>query len=105
MIKEFSIDNWIIGGTVFILIFTLGCYLWFQNEIAHIQQGVDPHVEIQHVEQSSKTEQIELIRTKQSDALKKNRTDSEDASDVTSNNITRTRQENIESAAANSMPS
>ena len=32
--KEITIDNWIIGGSVFLLVFTVGCYFWFQHEFA-----------------------------------------------------------------------
>ena len=97
MFKEFSIDNWIIGGTIFILIFTLGCYLWFQNEMTPIQQDVDLNVEIQQVEQSSKTEQIELTGTEQSGAHEENGSDSEDAVNNTPNvsrNVNKTQQKN-----------
>ncbi|MCG9128928.1 hypothetical protein JT359_15165 [Candidatus Poribacteria bacterium] len=32
--KEFSIDNWIIGGTIFLIVLTLGCYFYFQHELS-----------------------------------------------------------------------
>ncbi len=106
MIKEFSVENWILGGTCFILIFTLGCFLWFQHQMAYLQPvDTDQGVEIQHLEKPSKAGQIELTNSKQPEAPKENSFDSKDVSDVTSNNITSTRQENIESAAAKGMPS
>ncbi len=68
MFKDISIDNWILGGTAFLLIFTLGCYLWFQNEMAYLQpQNTD--VEIQHLEKSSKIKQIETPQIESTDAV------------------------------------
>ena len=90
MLKEFSIENWILGGTCFILIFTLGCFLWFQNQMAYLQPvDIDPGVEIQHMEKPSEAEQIEtpqidLTDTEQPDAPDKNSDDSETTSNVIS---------------------
>ena len=85
MFKENSVDNWILGGTVFLLIFTLGCYLWFQNEMAYLQPQ-DTEVEIQRLEKPSEikqveTPQIELTDTVQPDASEKNSSESEDTAD------------------------
>ena len=38
MKKDVSIENWILGGTVFILIFTIGCFAWFQYQMSIIEQ-------------------------------------------------------------------
>ena len=38
MKKDVSIENWILGGTVFILIFTIGCFAWFQYRMSIIEQ-------------------------------------------------------------------
>lgn len=90
MLKEYSIENWILGGTCFILIFTLGCYLWFQNQMAYLQRvDTDPRVEIQHMEKPSEAKQIEtpqidLTDTEQPDASEKNSDDSETMSDFSS---------------------
>ncbi|MDE0085385.1 MAG: hypothetical protein OXU23_06710 [Candidatus Poribacteria bacterium] len=85
MFEEISIDNWILGGTIFLLIFTLGCYLWFQNEMAYLQPQ-DTEVERQYLEKSSEikqieTPQIESTDTVQPDASEKNSSDSEDTAD------------------------
>ena len=85
MFKENSVDNWILGGVVFLLIFTLGCYLWFQNEMAYLQPQ-DTEVEIQHIGKSSEIKQvekpqIELTDTVQPDASEKNSSNAEDAAD------------------------
>lgn len=109
MLKEFSIENWILGGTCFVLIFTLGCYLWFQNQMAYLQPlDTDHGVEVKHLEKSSKTgqietPQIELTDTEQPEASKKNSSDPEESSVFTSN-ATKAQQENTENGEANSMP-
>ncbi|MCE2401776.1 hypothetical protein J4G08_12935 [Candidatus Poribacteria bacterium] len=90
MLKEFTIENCILGGTCFILIFTLGCYLWFQNQMAYLQPvDTDPRVEIQHMEKPSETEkveipQIDLTDTEQPDTPDKNSDDSETISNFSS---------------------
>ena len=82
MFKENSVDNWILGGAVFLLIFTLGCYLWFQNEMAYLQPQ-DINVERQHLKKASETKQaekphIELTDTAQPDVSEKNSNDARD---------------------------
>ena len=68
MLKEFSIENWILGGTGFLLIFTLGCYLWFNNEMASIEQNYTDHkVGIQHTEKSTKTGHVKTPHIEQID--------------------------------------
>ncbi|MCE2401773.1 hypothetical protein J4G08_12920 [Candidatus Poribacteria bacterium] len=87
MFNEISIDNWILGGTVFLLIFTLGCYLWFQNEMAYLQpQDTDTNVEIQRLEKPSEikqveTPQIEFTDIAQPEASEKNSSDSKSTTD------------------------
>ncbi len=109
MIKEFSVDNWILGGTCFILIFTLGCFLWFQNQMAYLQPvDTDQGVQIQHLEKSSETEQvkmphIELSDTAQPETSQKNSSDPEESSVFTSN-ATNAQQENTENGDPNSIP-
>lgn len=95
MFKEFSIDNWILGGSVFILIFALGCYFWFQNEMASIQQDVNPYVKTQLLEKSSETRGIEPTDIVQPDTYKENSSDSEDTSVVTPN-VSSTQQKKIQ---------
>ena len=88
MFKEISIDNWILGGTVFLLIFTLGCYLWFQNEMAYLQpHDTDTELEIQHLEKpledrQVETPKIELTDIVQPDAFQKNSSDRKDNADM-----------------------
>ncbi len=68
MLKEFSIENWILGGTGFLLIFTLGCYLWFNNEMASIEQNYTDHkVGIQHTEKSTETGHVKAPHIEQID--------------------------------------
>ena len=60
MKKEFTIENWILGGTSFILIFTLGCYLWFQSEMSSIDNYFNDHtVETQQSDETSETDKLE----------------------------------------------
>ena len=41
MKKDVSIENWLIKGTVFILIFTFGCFVWFQYKMSITEQNTD----------------------------------------------------------------
>ncbi len=76
MYKEISIDNWILGGTVFLLIFTLGCFLWFQNEMEYLQpHNTDTELERQHLEKPSDIRQIETPQIELPDASEKNSSD------------------------------
>ena len=90
MLKEYSIENWILGGTCFILIFTLGCFLWYQNQMAYLESvDTDTGAEIQHLKKPSdpeqvETPQIELTDTEQPDASEKNSDVSETISNVSS---------------------
>lgn len=60
MKKEFTIENWILGGTSFILIFTFGCYLWFQSEMSSIDNYFNDHtVETQQSDETSETDKLE----------------------------------------------
>ncbi len=104
MLKNFSIENWILGGTSFILIFTLGCYLWFQNEISSIELHYpDTEVEIQHVDEPSDTKSIEtplidITDKEEQDTEDKNSTDTDDTdeeiSDVTATQSHNTHRDN-----------
>ncbi len=91
MLKEFSIENWILGGIGFILIFTLGCYMWFQNEMASIEQhSTNRDVEAQHLERPSETKQVETPQIEQADTVEPDTSEednsvSKDAADIISN--------------------
>ena len=91
MLKEFSIENWILSGTGFLLIFTLGCYLWFNNEMASIEQNYTDHkVGIQHTEKSTetghvKTPHIEQIDLEEPDTPEEDSSAPEDTTDSISN--------------------
>ena len=78
MIKEVSVENWIIGGTCFLIIFTLGCYLWFHNVMASIEdQYTDTNVESEHLENTSEMSTNETINTFEQKSLEKNRSETE----------------------------
>ncbi|MCE2401772.1 hypothetical protein J4G08_12915 [Candidatus Poribacteria bacterium] len=68
MFKVFFINNWFFVGIGFILIFALGCYLWFQNDMANFRQKYAP---ISQLDKSAETQQsgnlqAELNETAQS---------------------------------------
>ena len=82
MIKEFSVENWIIGGTCFLIIFTLGCYLWFHNVMASIEnQYTETNTEVKPLDKTSEMPQIEKENTYEQESLEKNRAESKDAVD------------------------
>lgn len=54
MFKEFLTNNWLFVGIDFVLIFALGCYLWFQNDMANFRQKYAP---MSQLDKSIETEQ------------------------------------------------
>lgn len=87
MLKDFSIENWILGGTAFIVIFTIGCFVWFQFQMSTIETYDNPQkVETQHNEETSDIDHdeiryIEINETEDNDTTGKNSTDSQDFDD------------------------
>ena len=83
MFKDLSIENWIVGGSAFILIFTIGCFVWFQFQMSTVEIYDSQHeVEIQHIDETSDTElgeiqHIEINDTEENDTTGNNSTDSE----------------------------
>ena len=76
--KEFSIDNWIIGGTIFLIVFTLGCYFYFQHELSVLDND-NTNIETQET-QKSEREKLESplqfpVKTIQSDESDNNSSD------------------------------
>ena len=60
MLKRFLINNWFFLVTGFIIISGLGCYLWFQNDLAKFRQQHAPlDEEISQLEESTETEDLE----------------------------------------------
>ena len=83
MLKDFSIENWILYGTAFIMIFTIGCFVWFQFKMS-TEEIYDNHheVEIQHIDETSDTEHneiqhIEIHDTEAPDTTGENSTENE----------------------------
>ena len=87
MLKDFSIENWILGGTAFIVIFTIGCFVWFQFQMSTIETYDNPQkVETRHNGETSDIEHdeiryIEINETEDNDTTGKNSTDSQDFDD------------------------
>lgn len=87
MLKDLSIENWIVGGSAFILIFTIGCFVWFQFKMSTVEiYDSNQKVETQHIDETSDTENeeikyIEIIDTDDKDTTGKNSTDIETIDD------------------------
>lgn len=87
MLKDFSIENWILGGTAFIMIFTISCFVWFQFQMSTIEiydskndadtQQIDETSEIQN----SEIQYIEINDTEDNETTGQNSTDSVDFGD------------------------
>ncbi len=93
MLKELSIDNWILAGTGFLIIFAVGCFFWYQNFLmAQLQVGNDDSnhntIQVEKANQNLKNEAIETIKEEDNDAHSTN-------SDVPSH-VSATRQENTQ---------
>lgn len=79
MLKEFSVENWIIGGTCFLIIFTLGCYLWFQNVMASIEdQYTDTNVGSDQLENTSNMPKIKTNDPIEQESHEKKRSEKKD---------------------------
>ena len=93
MLKELSIDNWILAGTGFLIIFAVGCFFWYQSVMAQLQpKNTDHNYDTRQVEKSNHPPKIEATETSREDATDSHSTDF----DVTSN-VSVTRQENTRS--------
>ena len=93
MLKELSIDNWILAGTGFLIIFAVGCFFWYQNFlIAQLQLGDDDSnhnkIQVEKANQNLKNEVIETIQEEETDSHNT-------ISDVPSH-VSATRQENMQ---------
>lgn len=102
MLKDFSIENWILGGTAFIMIFTIGCFVWFQFKMS-TEEIYDNHheVEKQHIDETSDTEHneiqhIEIHDTDAPDTTGENSSENEFTDDEFSE-VPKTHQWNIDS--------
>ena len=90
MKKDVSIENWLIRGTVFILIFTIGCFVWFQYQMSITDQYYSNYkVKAKHIDELSQTGQkqikdIEINDDVEQDTAGNNSTDSEEMDDIES---------------------
>ncbi len=90
MKKDVSIENWLIKGTVFILIFTIGCFVWFQYQMSITDQYDSNYkVKTKHIDELSQTGQkqikdIEINDDVEQDTTENNSTDSEEMDDIES---------------------
>ena len=90
MKKDVSIENWLIRGTVFILIFTIGCFVWFQYQMSITDQYDGNYkVETKHIDELSQTGQKqikdrEINDDAEQDITGNNSTDSEEMDDIES---------------------
>ncbi len=90
MTKDVSIENWILGGTVFILIFTIGCFVWFQYRMSIIEQYDNKDkMKPLHIDKSSQSGQEEIFHIEINDAVEQgtirdNSTDIEEMDDIIS---------------------
>ena len=61
MKKDVSIENWLIRGTVFILIFTIGCFVCFQYQMSINDQYHSNYiVKTKHIDDLSQTGQRQI---------------------------------------------
>ena len=90
MKKDVSIENWLIRGTVFILIFTIACFVWFQYQMSITDQYDGNYkVETKHIDELSQTGQKqikdrEINDDAEQDITGNNSTDSEEMDDIES---------------------
>ena len=83
MLRDLSIENWIVGGSIFIMIFTIGCFVWFQFKMSTVEiYDNNQKVETQYIDETSDTDHeeihyIEINDTEDKDTTGKNSTDIE----------------------------
>lgn len=88
MKKDVSIENWLVRGTVFILIFTIGCFVWFQYQMSMVERYDSTYkVETHHIDESSQTGQNEIIHIEIDDGVEQdttgnNSSDTEEIDDI-----------------------
>lgn len=102
MKKEYTIENWILGGTSFILIFTLGCYVWYQSQMSSIDNYFnDPTEKTQQINETSEKDELEtpLIEINDNDNFDNFDRDSSEIelNDTELSNVSATKGDNIES--------
>ena len=92
MLKDLSIDNWILAGTGFLIVFTVGCFFWYQNLMAQLQPVNDDsnHNTIQ-VEKANQDLKNDVIETNQEED-----TDSHSTNFDVPSHVSTTRQENTQ---------
>lgn len=101
MLKDLSIENWIVGGSVFIMIFTIGCFVWFQFMMSTVEiYDSNQRVETQVMDETSETDNeeiryIEMNDSEDTDTTGRNSTDIEDK-DHESIEVTSTQQKESE---------
>ena len=97
MLRNLSIENWIVGGSIFIMIFTIGCFVWFQFMMSTVEiYDNNQKVETQYMEETSETDNeemryIEINDSEDNDTTGKNSTDIEEI-DQESIEVTSTQQ-------------
>ncbi len=84
--KEITIDNWIIGGSIFLLVFTVGCYFWFQHELALLDYD-ETYIETPST-QTSEIEQEELPKLQPTQTIQPDESDNNSSSiSITTKNV------------------
>lgn len=84
MKKDVAIENWIIRGTVFILIFTFSCFVWFQYQMSTIERyDGNYNIETRFIVEPSVTGQNESLQIEINDDIEQdtggnNSTDTEE---------------------------
>lgn len=92
MLKDLSIDNWILAGTGFLVIFAVGCFIWYQNVMAQLEpKNYDYTHDTEQVEKSNQNPKIEEIETNQEED-----TDSHSTNFDVPSHVSTTRQENTQ---------
>ncbi len=92
MLNEFSIDNWILAGAGFLIVFAVGCFFWYQNLMAQLQPRNDDskHNAIQ-VEKTNKDPKNDVKATTQEED-----TDSHSTNFDIPSHVSTTQQENTQ---------
>ena len=69
MIRDILTNKWCIGGTGFLILFCIGCYLWFQHETISYRKQAEESDEILRRWKMSQNKQDSVPVKKQSDTV------------------------------------
>lgn len=67
MLRDILFNKWFLSGICFLVIFTFGCYLWYQNEVTQVKQELEENAELLRQGELSQDAQETIQQTQRID--------------------------------------